>query len=398
MQYVSVGFGKIKKLQAFMSKDDHPPVEEDAAARLLQSTWRAGVARRKMQGRRRRVNEARSLLASVHEGEFEARIEFARRVAFSSLFRDAVAVVGTGSAFITTEIARRLMRPSTCARTLIMISQSTTPDDLHGAIRCSDNQDSGAALEFSVSEAELKASAAEKRAACRAIFHRVDTDMSGFIDAEELVELLETLTEELDVGSELPEITVEEAAFFIESMDADGNEVIDEKEFCDFMVHGMSTTPAARERFKARSSLHHKLMQVIDGLSEVTERRSAALQRLYERYEDKEKGGLTTETLFQLFSEAQTDVVHRWDDVQQFFLVMDGDRNGCISRDEWCSYLLYGMSMTTEWRASFADRSPMHQKIAGIVEICLARSRAAGTPRRQSRASGSTVVRRPLED
>jgi Ca2+-binding EF-hand superfamily protein len=246
------------------------------------------------------------------------------------------------------------------------------------------------------------ASVSEKRAACRAIFHRVDTDMSGYIDADELLVLLGELTDDLNIKSDLPDITIEEATFFIESMDVDGNEVIDEKEFCDFMVHGLCTSPMARQHFKARSALHHKLCLLIEGLSEVTEQRSRALNRLYRRHADPDanegKGGLTVESLFRLFSEAKTDEVHRWDDVQQFFLVMDGDRNGCISRDEWCSYLLYGMSMTTEWRASFADRSPMHQKIAGIVEICLARSRAAGTPRRQSRASGSTVVRRPLED
>ena len=71
----------------------------------------------------------------------------------------------------------------------------------------------------------------------------------------------------------------------------------------------------------------------------MTERRSRALQKMYEKYEDQDAGGLTTDTLFQLFSEAETDVIHRYDDVQRFFQVMDEDRNGAISRDEWCSYL-----------------------------------------------------------
>ena len=54
------------------------------------------------------------------------------------------------------------------------------------------------------------ASDAEKRAACRAIFHQVDTDMSGYIDAEELVMLLTKLTEELKLVSTKHEITIEE--------------------------------------------------------------------------------------------------------------------------------------------------------------------------------------------
>ena len=55
--------------------------------------------------------------------------------------------------------------------------------------------------------------------------------MSGYIDAGELVLLLEQLTADLKIKSDRPQITIEEAAFFIESMDADGNNIIDEKEF-----------------------------------------------------------------------------------------------------------------------------------------------------------------------
>ena len=50
----------------------------------------------------------------------------------------------------------------------------------------------------------------EKRAACRAIFHRVDIDRSGYIDASELVQL-QNLTAELGIESNQPEITVEDA-------------------------------------------------------------------------------------------------------------------------------------------------------------------------------------------
>ena len=92
------------------------------------------------------------------------------------------------------------------------------------------------------------------------------------------------------------------------------------------------------------------------------------------------------ESLYRLFSEAKTDEVHRWDDVQKFLLVMDADRNGSISREEWCSYLLYGMSMTHEWRASFAARSPLHDKIVSLVEICLERSERRGRKSSQGEA------------
>ena len=167
------------------------------------------------------------------------------------------------------------------------------------------------------------------------------------------------------------EITLQEAEYFISSMDKDGNLLIDCDEFVDFMVAGMSIGDDAKVAFRERSSLHEKLSVLISGLSEMTERRSRALQKMYEKYEDKDAGGLTTDTLFQLFSEAETDVIHRYDDVQRFFQVMDEDRNGAISRDEWCSYLLYGMNMTDEWRTEFGRRSPMHAKIASVVQLCL---------------------------
>ena len=220
------------------------------------------------------------------------------------------------------------------------------------------------------------ASNAEKRAACRAIFHQVDSDMSGYIDAEELVQLLTKLMDDLKLQSmnTQHEITLEEAEYFIDSMDSDGNMLIDCDEFVNFMVIGMSASNDAKIKFRERSSLHEKLALLIDGLSEVTEMRSHSLQAMYEKYEDKHAGGLTTDTLFQLFSEAHTDEVHRYDDVQQFFQIMDEDRNGAIDREEWCSYLLYGMSMPDEWRHQFGSKSPMHAKIAAVVRLCLLRT------------------------
>lgn len=224
------------------------------------------------------------------------------------------------------------------------------------------------------------ASDAEKRAACRAIFHQVDTDMSGYIDAEELVQLLTKLMNDMNLQSSKHEITIEEAEYFIDSMDSDGNSLIDCDEFVDFMVVGMSASDDAKIAFRDRSSLHEKLSILINGLSDITERRSKALQQMYEKYEDQTAGGLTTDSLFQLFSEAHTDGVHRYDDVQSFFQVMDEDRNGAISRDEWCSYLLYGMSMTNEWRENFSQKSPMHNKISAIVTMCLENTEGVDEP------------------
>ena len=220
------------------------------------------------------------------------------------------------------------------------------------------------------------ASNAEKRAACRAIFHQVDSDMSGYIDAEELVQLLTKLMDDLKLESinTQHEITLEEAEYFIDSMDSDGNMLIDCDEFVNFMVIGMSASNDQKIIFRERSSLHEKLALLIDGLSQVTEMRSHSLQAMYDKYEDKNAGGLTTDTLFQLFSEAHTDEVHRYDDVQQFFQIMDEDRNGAIDREEWCSYLLYGMSMPDEWRQQFGSKSPMHAKIAAVVRLCLLRT------------------------
>jgi Ca2+-binding EF-hand superfamily protein len=392
LRYQSIGFNKLKTLNAFMSKEYHAPLEETAAATLVQNIWRGGVTRRQVRNHRARVNEARALIASIHERDPYSERIFLKRVAFDPEFRRAVAVMGTGSMMIDNTVAHRLLQPRKCLETMWDILESLEFDGKHAntlaaseaRVRILEDEELDTMQKHEAHRAPASQQGAtmrEKRAACRAIFHRVDTDMSGYIDADELLTLLDHLTDELNIQSDLPQITIEEAAFFIESMDADGNEVIDEKEFCDFMVHGMSTSPAARKYFKERSSLHHKLCLLIEGLSVVTEQRSRSLNRLYQRHADPEanegKGGLTVESLFRLFSEAQTDDVHRWDDVQKFLMVMDEDRNGSISREEWCSYLLYGMSMTVEWRASFAARSPLHDKIVSLVEICLERSERA---------------------
>ena len=391
LRYRSIGFNKLKTLHAFMSKEYHPPIEEEAAATLVQNIWRGGVVRRQVKSHRILVDEARALIASIHECDPFCERNFLKRIAFDPEFRRAVAVMGTGSMMINNNVAHRLLKPRKCLSTMWEILESKEYDGEHAeTLRSACDQvdmleeeefDTAVHHEAHKEHAAANATAAsilEKRAACRAIFHRVDTDRSGYIDAGELVNLLENLTKELNIASNRSEISVEEARFFISSMDADGNHVIDEKEFCDFMVHGMSTSPSARLHFKERSALHSKLVILIEGLSETIERRSRALNRLYDRHADPTanngNGGLTVESLYRLFSEAQTDSVHRFDDVQKFLMVMDEDKNGCISREEWCSYLLYGMSMTVEWRASFASRSPLHDKIVSLVEICLQRS------------------------
>ena len=235
---------------------------------------------------------------------------------------------------IDNTVAHRLLQPRKCMETMWDILESLEFDGEHAntlqasearvRILEDEERDTGIKHETHRSRsaaAAMSASTSEKRAACRAIFHRVDTDMSGYIDADELVLLLEQLTADLKIKSDRPQITIEEAAFFIESMDADGNNVIDEKEFCNFMVHGMSTSPAARKHFKERSALHHKLCLLIEGLSEMIERRSKALNRLYQRHAEPDANNgkvLTVESLYRLFSEAKTDEVHRWDDVQKF--------------------------------------------------------------------------------
>ena len=58
------------------------------------------------------------------------------------------------------------------------------------------------------------------------------------------------------------------AEYFIDSMDSDGNSLIDCDEFVDFMVVGMSASDKNKCLFKDRSALHEKLAMLIDGLSE----------------------------------------------------------------------------------------------------------------------------------
>ena len=108
MRYQSIGFNQLKKLNAFMSKEYHPPLEEAAAATLVQNIWRGGVTRRRVREHRARVNEARGLIASIHEKDPYSERRFLKRVAFDPQFRRAVAVMGTGSVMIDNTVAHRL--------------------------------------------------------------------------------------------------------------------------------------------------------------------------------------------------------------------------------------------------------------------------------------------------
>jgi Ca2+-binding EF-hand superfamily protein len=382
LEYHILGFGKTK-MKAYMSKIK-PPVtamEEEVAATKLQSRWRCGIAKRKVKERKMLVREVHDLLDTMHErGELatdglimdmkHTRVELLRRILFQEEWRDAFEIASSVNKHVKSHVTflntnnKKLLVPKVAIKMfdLLMKHDEEIRNDLATTTNHSSNTGN---------HSIFVASDAEKRAACRAIFHRVDTDMSGYIDSEEFVNLLTNLMNELNLESTKHQITIDEAEYFIDSMDADGNSLIDCDEFVDFMVKGMSATDDQKILFRDRSSLHEKLSILINGLSDVTERRSHTLQLMYEKYEDKDAGGLTPDTLFQLFSEAKTDGVHRYDDVQSFFQVMDEDKNGAISRDEWCSYLLYGMSMTNEWREHFSKKSRMHNKISSIVQLCL---------------------------
>ena len=260
IEYTQLGFGGAKTLKAYMSREEpHVLMEEEIAATKLQTRWRGEQARRLISERKILVRDVHCLLNTIHERGGEdvmidlkhSRVELLTNIAFNQQWREAYKIAARSNKHVNAHpevLGRRnvqLLVPRVATTMLCLLREKDDIDRQEDAAKkksmaagngthpedASEKMESEKVEELKIhSNDELtenneritgRASESEKRAACRAIFHRVDTDMSGYIDAEELVQLLTNLTDELQLKSNLQEITINEAEYFIDSMDAD---------------------------------------------------------------------------------------------------------------------------------------------------------------------------------
>ena len=69
-----------------------------------------------------------------------------------------------------------------------------------------------------------------------------------------------------DVNGDGVEVTAEDVELFVKALDADGDNMIGQTEFIDYMLRGMAMTPDERSKFARRSQMHAKLNRFVENI------------------------------------------------------------------------------------------------------------------------------------
>ena len=69
-----------------------------------------------------------------------------------------------------------------------------------------------------------------------------------------------------DVNGDGVKVTAEDVELFVKALDADGDNMIGQTEFIDYMLRGMAMTPDERSKFARRSQMHAKLNRFVENI------------------------------------------------------------------------------------------------------------------------------------
>lgn len=102
------------------------------------------------------------------------------------------------------------------------------------------------------------------------IFEFYDTGGVGEINKEQFGHMLEDITAGDDSDEEDSEndthIHKTDVDMFIRAIDSDGDGMVGQTEFLDYMLRGMSLTEAERKKFAAKSTMHAKLNRFVENI------------------------------------------------------------------------------------------------------------------------------------
>ena len=97
------------------------------------------------------------------------------------------------------------------------------------------------------------------------IFEFYDDTGQGEINREKFGHMLADITSgDTDAGD--LKITEADVDLFVQALDADGDRMIGQTEFTDYMLRGMAMTPDEREKFARRSQMHAKLNRFVENI------------------------------------------------------------------------------------------------------------------------------------
>ena len=249
------------------------------------------------------------------------------------------------------------------------------------------------------------------------IFESYDDDANHNLDLEELQILVNEIINKGRVVLNSP-YTRKDLNALMKAFDADGNGTVDETEFIDWLMKGMSQTEKDRRAFKNSGELAYKLDTFLTAVTHVCQDVHAskenvllgdcnlnenqvrsALHALYDEFAIDNKHGtnnLTSIELQKLMNDVGSDVrglrrrpgrsdaddgssnqiltdKFTTNEIKQVIDIFDEDENGIVEEREFMNWVVSGIKQTNEDRAEFAKMSSIASKLdlflLGVIAI-----------------------------
>ena len=213
----------------------------------------------------------------------------------------------------------------------------------------------------------LKQSSVTVDALLDSLWQKYDVDADGYLNAVELKALVGQFTG-LDVSEE-------NTTQFLQSMDKDGNALIDKSELCVFVKQGIKLSQKARNLYAGRGEFHEQVVRFFNGIDrELFRQQKAAIsihatvkidqliESIWHRY-DKDRDGFLNSSELKKMMEDFTGHTVSQEDTQSFLDSVDQDGNALIQKSELSSFIMKGTELSENARRAYQNRSAFHSKV-----------------------------------
>ena len=164
---------------------------------------------------------------------------------------------------------------------------------------------------------------------------------------------------------------------FMEAMDTDGNGLLDEDEWIEFMLKGFKLDEAAASAFGNRSSMHEKCIIAIQAAKTDAIKRSKIVHDIFKKYDVDDNGyldanemkAMIADTIMDSKIDSPTD-----EEIELFMGAMDQQKSGRVYETDIMKFFMGGAAQNQNRRRAFAERSPMHEKLDHFIAYILDQS------------------------
>lgn len=219
----------------------------------------------------------------------------------------------------------------------------------------------------------------------RAMFRRFDLDSDGHISSSEMEALIRTLTNGAGLAPEdwpaskqvAPEV---DAAFIVEALDKDKNGTIEEDEWVEWILLGLSRSVKERAAYASKADRNMRLenfLGMIESVSPVDVDSTLAsavtkeqLEQQFNAFDRDKDGKITLRELKGMLTELKlrtsigTGTLQMdKEDAQTLMDALDQDGNGSVEKDEFTAWVLRGLGRPMRERVAWANKSVRNRRL-----------------------------------